>query len=240
MTASRPRRCTAILALLGLLGGLAAARAEEHGANNVAAWDVAPASHIRLDGAATITEWSCTGADITGTIHLPLPDPDTPLSDQIATASARVPIAASEDTRIHLLLPIDGLDCGNRHMEEDLREAMRSDEYPVIDFRLLHIRRLEPHEDGSVLFVCDGALSLAGVTRTVPIQGRLLREKGDYVLRLRTEIRMNDFGIRPPTALFGLIRAHDLVRVGLQLVASPPDAELQARADDEAYSPETP
>ncbi|TVQ75343.1 MAG: YceI family protein [Balneolaceae bacterium] len=129
---------------------------------------------------------------------------------------------------LHVLLkiPVESFDCRHSRMNRDMYEALKSEKYDYITFEFEDARRLE--NDGSVPeslfdegyqpFRIHGVLNVAGVDRDVSllVQGRT---DGDarYHIKGQKEISMKDFDIDPPTALRGLIRAHDDLTVFFDL-----------------------
>ncbi len=133
----------------------------------------------------------------------------------------------ASNLHVHLKIPIRSFDCGRSRMNRDMYEALKSDTYDYITFDFEKAAPLE--EDSSrpdSLFtgdyrpyVIEGTLNVAGVDRyvTLTTQGRSEGE-GRYRIRGHKEISMHDFDIEPPTALRGLIRAHEELMVYFDLL----------------------
>lgn len=129
---------------------------------------------------------------------------------------------------LHVLLkiPVKSFDCRHSRMNRDMYEALKSDKYDYIMFEFEDARRLEDDgsvseslfEDGYQPFRIHGVLNVAGVDRDVSllVQGRTEGE-ARYHIKGQKEISMKDFEIDPPTALRGLIRAHDDLTVFFDL-----------------------
>ena len=125
-----------------------------------------------------------------------------------------------------LKIPVKSFDCRHSRMNRDMYEALKSDKYDYITFEFEDARRLENDgsipeslfEEGYQPFRINGVLNVAGVDRNVSllVQGRT---EGDvrYHIKGQKEISMKDFEIDPPTALRGLIRAHDDLTVFFDL-----------------------
>jgi polyisoprenoid-binding protein YceI len=65
----------------------------------------------------------------------------------------------------------------------------------------------------------DATLRINGVQRRVKlhVKGRRLSDDGFQFIS-DTRIRMTDYGVEPPTALFGLIKVDDEVTIHLDIV----------------------
>jgi hypothetical protein len=100
-------------------------------------------------------------------------------------------------------------------MEKDLRKALKEKYYPMIRYQYLSLKHVTrtPECRGLCLEV-EGVFEMAGVQKTM-VMDFMLSKVGSSHLRLRGNhlFRMTEFGIIPPTAFFGLLRAHDEVNV---------------------------
>lgn len=112
-----------------------------------------------------------------------------------------------------LHIPVKTIRCGNRQMERDLYRALRAEHHPSIDFHFTDMNRGTDHA------TIRGELSLAGATRPIEIDALVQQIAHDRVaLHARLPLRMTDFCITPPTALFGIVKAKDDLVVQLDLV----------------------
>lgn len=119
-----------------------------------------------------------------------------------------------------LSLAVRDLDCGKTQMNRDLRTAMKAKDHPEIRFELVDASRAG--STGRLIVI--GELTIAGVSRRIDIRPRAKEtEPGVYRLRGEKQLRMSDFGVNPPTALAGLIKAHDEIMVRFDLVARTSD-----------------
>ena len=146
-----------------------------------------------------------------------------PAKKEIAAAGSR---SIHQNLHVLLKIPVKSFDCRHSRMNRDMYEALKSDKYDYITFEFEDARRLENDgtvpgslfEEGYQPFRINGVLNVAGVDRNVSllVQGRA---EGDtrYHIKGQKEISMKDFEIDPPTALRGLIRAHDDLTVFFDL-----------------------
>ncbi|MBP3191807.1 YceI family protein [Natronogracilivirga saccharolytica] len=128
---------------------------------------------------------------------------------------------------VNLKVPIESFDCGRSRMNRDMYEALKSDEYEYITFDFEKADPIE--ENGSKpdslfagdfrAYTIEGTLNVAGVDRKITLitQGRSEGD-GRYRVKGHKEISMHDFDIEPPTALGGLIRAHEDLTVFFDLI----------------------
>jgi hypothetical protein len=181
-------------------------------------------SRIYLDGEATLRSWNCEATVVIGLLEINIsPDILLPLLSYVEQPPASDP----NDSKLHhatrkssfvaayLEIPIRSLDCGDRFMEKDLRKALKEKYYPLIRYEYLSLKHVTraPECRGLCLEV-EGIFELAGVKK-VMVMDFILSKVGTSHLRMRGNhmFRMTEFGIIPPTALFGLLRAYEDVNV---------------------------
>ena len=105
-------------------------------------------------------------------------------------------------------------------MESDMREALKADRHPQVAFTFRQLRGGVQHDLDSGLYhaTIAGDLTLAGVTRTIDLQISAQRvSRTTFRVRAELPLRMTDFGIKPPSALFGAIRAKNSLTVRFDL-----------------------
>ena len=112
-----------------------------------------------------------------------------------------------------LAVPVEGLKSGKAGLDKNMYEALRAKEYPAIRFR---IQTIEAGEGLSI--AAAGTLSLAGAERKVELKAQGTRTGNGLRIRGREELRMSDFGIKPPAMLMGAVKTRDKVIVHYDIV----------------------
>ena len=210
-----------LLVVLALLAAVAAAAAQTtHLAD-------APGSNLVLHGASNVAPWRCIAATLEARADVAAPLAHiNAVIDRIEDGNVGVWMANKSEGRFpqptfELRLPIDRLRCGNGRMERDLQRALRAEAHPMIVFRFLDLVGGLTHDidGGSYHATVTGRLSLAGRSRDVDVRieaRRLARDR--FRLRATLPLRMTDFDVTPPTALFGAIKAKDDLTVQFDLL----------------------
>jgi hypothetical protein len=165
-------------------------------------------SRLVLEGSSNVAAWRCSGTTLDGQMEVAAP----------LDAMDSVMQGVEEFT---LRVPISTLRCGNRQMERDMYRALRSDSYPTIEFEFAQLVGAVTREGAAGRFKAriNGVLALAGARRAVSLDVEAEQlPNGRYLLRARLPLRMTDFRITPPTALFGMIKANDRLVVQFDLV----------------------
>ena len=176
-------------------------------------------SQLSLEGSSNVKDWRCGGTTLDGRMEVaaPLAQINT-IIDRIEDGDvARLdPRAASfPQPTFRLRVPDQSLRCGNRQMERDMYRALRADANPTIDFQFEELVGGVVHDIDGGLYraTITGTLKLAGEQRSVNVPVEATRVARDrFRLRARLPLRMTDFRVTPPTALFGMVKAkNDLV-----------------------------
>jgi len=93
-------------------------------------------------------------------------------------------------------------------MDNKTYDALKANVHPEIVFLLNSPLRMIPVKDCSTSIPVKGNLSLAGICPPVTMQVKTLEiSRGDLRFEGYQNLRMTDFGVRPPSALFGTLRA---------------------------------
>ena len=174
------------------------------------------------------------GADKTPVVAAPVQNSGGSDNDMVSGRSVNQATGQAADritnrAGLHVLLkiPIKSFDCAHSRMNQDMYEALKSDTYDFITFEFENAQPVEKDQsgadklfaDGYEPFLIEGVLSVSGVDRvvTLTVRGRQ-EEQNRYRIKGEKKISMKDYEIEPPTALMGLIRAHDDLTVFFDLV----------------------
>ncbi len=125
-------------------------------------------------------------------------------------------------TNTGLEFSIGSLDCKNNGMNKDLMKAMKADQYPLISVKLItaeldHGKTLSL--SGWTTIKINVSISMAGSTKHafIIVKGTqtgnsLYHFVGQY------SMLMTDYGVTPPTALFGMVKVKDAIIVKFDLI----------------------
>ncbi len=93
-------------------------------------------------------------------------------------------------------------------MDKKTYEALKATAHPEILFTLNTPLRLTPVRNGVTAIAVNGNLFLAGVSRPVTMLVKTFEiSQGKLEFEGYQHLNMTDFGVKPPTALFGTMRA---------------------------------
>jgi hypothetical protein len=181
-------------------------------------------SKLVLQGSSNVATWRCSGTTLDGAMEVAAPlQHINNIIDRIEDGKVALLTAATAkfpQPTFQLTVPVHTLRCGNRRMERDMYQALRSEQHPTIEFRFAELIGGVNHDidGGSYHAKIAGVLSLAGAKRNVTIDVEAERiTPNRFRLRARLPLRMTDFRIAPPTALFGMVKAKDELTVQFDL-----------------------
>jgi polyisoprenoid-binding protein YceI len=169
-------------------------------------------SRLNLEGTATIGEYKCETREIDGSATLA----------GSKEANNGSPDSGAARSRVLVAILVRSFECGKRAMNSDMYNAMKADSFPSIAYELKHAEIHPDSEaaDSARTLDTSGELTIAGVTRLVEMSVTI-RQVSPNRFRVfgSKDLSMHDFGITPPTALWGLIKAEDKLIVSFDLVA---------------------
>ncbi len=210
----RPRRevTAALLALLlAVAGGSGAATAPVP-----LAVELGPGSWISLDGTSTLHPYSSrsTRLAISATRSSEARDP--------ADAATMVELARTSAVRDAALdVPVRSLLSGEGGLDKNLWKALKSDEYPRIQYRMTSYAVAPATSADSMHVRVEGTLDVAGVQRPVPLELTAARSPDGIVLEGLSSLKMSDFGVKPPRLFLGALRVGDRIVVRYHLLVVP-------------------
>lgn len=124
------------------------------------------------------------------------------------------------DTR--LLLQISEMDCGGAMINKDFQKTLKAKQYPFIELNLMEAINLDCNtleECGNwIFFKTKTNITLNGQTREEEIPVHVLKknEKSYQITGTKT-IELKDFEIEPPTALMGMIKVQNSIKIDFDL-----------------------
>ncbi len=188
-----------------------------------------PASRVELQGTATIGSWKSQSTDIHGQVVL---DTDATalnaLFDRIQSAQSRVqpdlPVLTFRSPPIGAIsVPAMSLHGDSGGMDRDMQNALNVSQHPSIEYVFQRLQQTtlqwDPQDHLAELKLrIVGKLTMAGVGRLMTMDMIVKRDsRGHFLAHAQTALLMTDFGMTPPGALFGLIKADDRVFVVFDL-----------------------
>lgn len=163
----------------------------------VADYVMGPGSKLWIDGSSNMSDWTVHASSVSGSLTL---------NDDGLPATAMVTVTAdsirSEKGKI---------------MDRLMYRALKSGTHPTITYSLSAAESL-----GGDSLLTKGELRAAGVTRAAPMTVEWLpQDGGAFRVRGSHEVRMTDYGMKPPTAMFGALHTRNEVVVHFDVIFLP-------------------
>ncbi len=177
-----------------------------------------PASEVTVEGTSSMHDWHCKTNKISAYVDV------DPAYTKDLTKVTR-PIAA-----VKVNIVVKSLSCGNSQMDRNLYGTLKADENQVIQYTLSGYDLLNGSvSPSSFAASTNGTLSIAGETKSIEMKISAERQAdGKAVAQGEQTLLLTDFGIKPPSFMFGALKVGNEVKVKFTLKAGP---ELLAQLD---------
>lgn len=110
-------------------------------------------------------------------------------------------------------VPVKALSSGKSIMDEKSFEALKGSQYPTITFAADQLKISGTKITGS------GKLTMAGVTKAITIEAESKSAVAAGVtVKGQVAVDMTQFGIEPPTAMFGSLKTSEKVTIEFQII----------------------
>lgn len=187
------------VAALVVLAGSAAAQ-------ETARVSVAPDSKLWIDGTSNLHSWSCKAEKLEAAIDM----------DKAAAASLNV-AAPHAVKRVEVKVPVKSLKCNHGGMDGNVYKALKADDSPEISY-IMATLEASPSDKDSFTLKTVGTLKIAGKENKVSMEVEATRlADGTLKAKGMVPVKMTDYGIQPPTAIFGRLKTGDEVKVNFEL-----------------------
>ncbi|MBI5203000.1 MAG: YceI family protein, partial [Elusimicrobia bacterium] len=143
--------------------------------------------------------------------------------------------ALGSPAALTLKVPVAGLKSKHSGLDKNLRKALSADKNPDIVFELASYA-VETATGGRRELLGTGSLTVAGVTKQRVIRAALREDAETLSLDGEHELLMTDFGVKPPTALLGTVKAADKIVVKFHLDLRPSENTRSAQPQGELPS----
>ncbi|PIQ82284.1 MAG: hypothetical protein COV76_04490 [Candidatus Omnitrophica bacterium CG11_big_fil_rev_8_21_14_0_20_64_10] len=170
---------------------------------------------VTVTGTSTLHDWEAESAALTGTLTLPAASWAL-LQSPAAGGSRSLPAGAA----FHLSTA--SLKSEKTGMDKRMHAALQAETHPTISYRLTSARIGRAGPDNGFSIETAGILTVAGVERPLegPMRVQLLPD-GRLTVDGAAPLKMSDFGIDPPRAMFGTIRSGDAIELSWRWTLQP-------------------
>jgi len=162
-------------------------------------------SYIGLDGSSTFGNWKSEAKFFNGSLNY---------IDSFKVTSQKKGFAI-------IKIDVKSIASRNKLRDKATHKALKSKDFPFIIFTSNSGTFYKKISDKKNQLIVTGILTIAGVNKTIKTMTNVtelsyneLEFKGHY------KLKMTDFGIKPPSVFFGLIKVKDEININYSLVFS--------------------
>jgi len=209
------------LVTTGLAGWLWLAPVAALAAGSPAAVALGPGSTLWLEGTSSVHDFESRTSTL-GLVLLRAPAQ----ADPTDAAALKQWLQGGGLTGLTLTVPLETMRSGKSGLDKNMLKALRATEFPEIRFEMKEARIGTARGD-TLPVTADGTLKVAGQERAVSVSGQLVPAKTGTWLEGTHNLKMTDFGVKPPTMMMGAIKTHDPVVVKFKLLLTPRKGNAQ-------------
>ena len=158
------------------------------------------ASNLKVEGTSNVHDWEITAKDLQGSMKVQMTDGQLVQIDQI-----------------QLTVVAESLKSGKGGMDKNTYKALKTDKHKNITYQLQKVNNLDCTSKTDCKVTTTGVLTIAGTKQTVDMVFSAKVSGDKIVLTGERKIKMSEFKIDPPTAMFGTITTGDDVTIKFQI-----------------------
>jgi polyisoprenoid-binding protein YceI len=161
-------------------------------------------SKITIAGTSTLHDWTMASSETTYEAQF-----------EVDADGAPVRLASLTFT-----VPAESLKSGKGAMDKNAYSALKTDTYKQIAFQLSSASM-----DAKTI-QCAGKLKVAGVTKQVEVDVTYTLLPGNIIQCKGTKkIKMTDYGVEPPSFMFGSVTTGDEITISFEVTLAPRDVK---------------
>jgi polyisoprenoid-binding protein YceI len=158
-------------------------------------------STLTVDGTSNIHDWQITAENQKGKISVEFEN------------GQLIKIQQLDFTVI-----AESLKSGKGSMDKNTYKALNTGKYKQIVFKLTKVKSINCSASNSCKVAVTGNLTIAGTTKPIDLTFELNNGESRITLSGSKTIKMTDFGVEPPTAMFGTITTGDALDIKFESI----------------------
>jgi polyisoprenoid-binding protein YceI len=169
------------------------------------ALDLQPASRLWISGTSTVKSFECSATAFDANV------------ESAPGATAAVLAGDKAVSAVEIRVNADKIDCKNGTMNEHMLKALKAKQNPTIVFKLASYDLAK--QTDTVRVTLNGTLALGGVEKPISLTVNATEGASGMLHVVGThELRMTEWGLKPPTLMLGTMKVGDRVKVGFDLL----------------------
>ncbi len=162
----------------------------------------ASGSQAVVTGTSTLHDWTVKAAKLDGNaVFAGKWEGQGAAAIRLESISLAIPVASLKSTE-------------GSSMDNNMYAALKKDQQPLITYTLTKATLKTPAAaGGEYRFDTVGDLTVAGTAHSVNLELVVTPHGKGLTIVANTPLKMTDFGVKPPTAMFGTIKSGDAINV---------------------------
>ena len=153
-------------------------------------------SNLVVEGTSNIHDWTLDAESTSGTISVEMDE-----------------AKLEEINALRFTVEAEALKSGKSGMDKNTYKALNTDKHKKITYQLKSVKDISQTSTGNYKIKTTGSLEIAGVKKDIALNFNLATSPGKIILTGEHNLKMTDYGVEPPTAMFGTISTGDNVKI---------------------------
>jgi polyisoprenoid-binding protein YceI len=159
---------------------------------------------MKLSGTSTLHKWAMDAKTFSGEAQFGFKSGS---SDELASIKS-----------LSFSLEVQNLKSGEKGLDKNAYKALKTNKYKDIFYKLISAT-VSPEGDNKYLVKTIGNLTVAGVTKEVPIDVYCVVNKdASITCNGSKQLKMTDYQVKPPTFMLGAMKTGDAITLNFVLV----------------------
>ncbi|WP_224484855.1 YceI family protein [Robertkochia aurantiaca] len=114
---------------------------------------------------------------------------------------------------LEVIVGVKGLKSGKGGMDKNTYKALDADDHENIRYKMKEVKTISEKGAGTWAIETAGEMTISGVTKMVTVPFEMKVDGNKVILTGEKSLKMTEFNVEPPTALFGTITTGDEVTI---------------------------
>ena len=158
------------------------------------------ASELKIEGSSNLHDWEMVAQQVKGTMQVTLEDGRLTKIDQL-----------------NFVVVAESLESGKGGMDKNAYKALDTKKHKDITFKLQSVDKLDCSSNTTCVISAKGTLSIAGTTRPIELTLDATSSNNNIILSGSYSLKMTDFNVDPPKAMFGTITTADELKINFKV-----------------------